>query len=266
MKTVWQAAKDKKVFVFSNGKREQVTERNRRALFRQLRKENFGLFPFHKTDSTKNVLVVSKFNQLTPTLSDLKDSKFLAQASAYFKSGESPVRVFNIGDEITPYLRSLNEIRTIQIASGQVSELEELLNSNTFPETGEDENTFANIGAGLQIFEAPEASGKTSGAPDHLKRLFAYNSVLRDLGKDYFNLKSLEGELIQRAEEAHVVTPVSSLIVLETQQDYDRFDIKKSKNSLQNASFDNSGSVPEPEEWLLILLVFSLVVYFYFKR
>jgi len=63
-----------------------------------------------------------------------------------------------------------------------------------------------------------------------------------------------------------VVTPISSLIVLETQKDYDRFDIKKSKNSLDNASIGNSGSIPEPHEWLLIVLVFGMLVWFYVRR
>ena len=116
------------------------------------------------------------------------------------------------------------------------------------------------------IKEIPVEAGKTSTAPDHLMRLFTYNNVLKSVGKNHFHLKSLENELITEAQEAHVVTPISSLLVLETQADYDRFDIKKSKNSLDNASISNSGSVPEPHEWILILLVAMLTLYFYLKK
>jgi len=264
--SIWKAAKGKQVFVFSNGKMHRLNEGNRSALFRQLRGENFGLFPFYEIALDEKAIVVSKFNQLTPTLSDLKKSKFLEGVSTYFKTKESPVRVFNLGKEITPYLRTLAEIRAIQTVSGNADELIDFLKTNTFLKTGEDEKTIVNAFADFKIIETSDVASTTGGAPDHLKRLYAYNSILRDLGKDYFNLKLLADDLIQNAKEAYVVTPISSLIVLETQADYDRFDIKKSKNSLQNASFNNSGSVPEPKEWLLIILVFSMVVYFYFKK
>jgi hypothetical protein len=50
---------------------------------------------------------------------------------------------------------------------------------------------------------------------------------------------------------------------LETQRDYDRFDIKDSNNSLRNASMSSRGAVPEPHEWALIIL--ATVVLFYIK-
>ncbi|MFK7808781.1 MAG: hypothetical protein AB8F74_13340, partial [Saprospiraceae bacterium] len=90
--------------------------------------------------------------------------------------------------------------------------------------------------------------------------------LLRNIGKNYFQKDSMENNFIAAAKEAYVVTPVSSLVVLETQADYERFDIKKSKNSLENASIGNSGAVPEPAEWLLIILVFLMTGWFYFRR
>jgi hypothetical protein len=49
--------------------------------------------------------------------------------------------------------------------------------------------------------------------------------------------------------------------VLETQQDYQRFGIDENKNSLKNASMKSSGAVPEPQEWMLIILAAGVVVY-----
>jgi hypothetical protein len=66
---------------------------------------------------------------------------------------------------------------------------------------------------------------------------------------------------IQLAEKANIVSPVSSLIVLEKQADYDRFDIKKNGNALGNAALNNSGAAPEPHEWALIVLGLSFVAY-----
>ena len=61
------------------------------------------------------------------------------------------------------------------------------------------------------------------------------------------------------------MTPVSSLIVLETAADYDRFNIANSKNGLENASMNSSGAVPEPQEWLIIILTLVVAMYLLIK-
>jgi hypothetical protein len=63
-----------------------------------------------------------------------------------------------------------------------------------------------------------------------------------------------------------VVTPVTNLIVLETKSDYDRFGIKDNGASLKNASMKSSGAVPEPHEWLLILLIVGVIIYLFTQR
>ena len=185
--------------------------------------------------------------------------------SIFFKENQQPVRVFNLGDEVTPYFRSLGEFRAIQLVNGEVDELTSLLSRSTFYANEENDQTIVNAYADFKIQEIP-ATRATSKAPDHLMRLFAYNDILKDIGKKFFNRKNHETALIANAKESYVVTPISSLIVLETQQDYDRFDIKKSKNSLQNASFENSGAVPEPGEWALIIMVLLVTLYFYWRK
>jgi len=77
---------------------------------------------------------------------------------------------------------------------------------------------------------------------------------MRQVGPHYFTDDYAEATLVDEASTAYVVSPVSSLIVLESQHDYDRFDISDKENSLRNASRQSSGAVPEPHEWLLIIL------------
>jgi hypothetical protein len=63
-----------------------------------------------------------------------------------------------------------------------------------------------------------------------------------------------------------VVTPTTSLIVLETQQDYERFDVKNTTNTLGNSSMfkkNNAGAAPEPHEWAIIMLCVLILIYFY---
>ena len=264
LKDIWSQVKNKKVFVYSNNRIEQVNTDNKSALFKEQRNQNFTLFPFHKIDKSSSNLVISKFNQLTPTLADLKDTRFVEEISRFFATEKQAIRVFNIGEKISPYLKTLAEIRAIQLESGSNNELITLLKNKTFYKNQEDEYTIVNHYGAFQI-KATSGVATASTAPDHLMRLFTYNNILRELGKDYFHKKAMAKDLIQAAKEAYVVTPISSLIVLETQEDYDRFNIKKSKNSLQNASIGDSGAVPEPEEWLLIILVLMTTCYFYFR-
>jgi len=73
-----------------------------------------------------------------------------------------------------------------------------------------------------------------------------------------------DSTLVAEAQKAYVVSPVSSLVVLESQIDYDRFDIKDVDKSLKNASMKSNGAVPEPHEWALIIIVVGVLVYLKF--
>ena len=73
-------------------------------------------------------------------------------------------------------------------------------------------------------------------------------------------------ELINTATKAYIVTPLSSLVVLESAHDYKRFDIKEDLNSLQNASLKSHGAVPEPHEWALFIIAVLLLAYVRFEK
>ena len=267
LEEVWQTMNSKmELWVYSNNRFEQLTESNRKALFKDLKKKNFTLFPFYKMKNDASTFVITKYNQLTPTLNDLKKTGFSEATSEFFKMNTTPIRVYNLGERISPYMRTLSEFRSIQLEPTSLTDIISNTKNNQFYKQLENESTIVNRYGDFLIKEVPYDASKSSTAPDHLMRLFTYNNVLKSVGKNHFHLKSLENELITEAQEAHVVTPISSLLVLETQADYDRFDIKKSKNSLDNASISNSGSVPEPHEWILILLVAMLTLYFYLKK
>lgn len=258
-------AKDKDVFVYSNDRMEKVGDWNQKALFRQLRKQNFTLFPFHKIQNPEQALVISKYSQVTPTLKDLEGYQFNQLSSDFFKANNNAVNLYNIGQEISPYLRSLSELRSIHLISGDKEQLYDHLKENSFIAPIENEQLVVNKYAGIQIAQSSGDTQKASQVPDHLMRLFVYNRILDKVGEDYFHKKELENSLIELAESAYVVSPISSMIVLESQADYDRFDIKKSKNSLQNASIGNAGAVPEPHEWVLLLIVLGSLLFFWTK-
>jgi hypothetical protein len=55
------------------------------------------------------------------------------------------------------------------------------------------------------------------------------------------------------ANDAFIVSPLSSLIVLETDSDYNAMGIEQNNGSLLNATKKGKGAVPEPHEWVLII-------------
>jgi XrtN system VIT domain protein len=108
--------------------------------------------------------------------------------------------------------------------------------------------------AELAIVEKDCNQPVAAPAPDHLLRLFAYNHIMQKMGARFSEDTTDTDELVAEAQKAYVVSPVSSLVVLETKKDYEKFGIKDSENSLKNASLKSKGAVPEPGEWALILV------------
>lgn len=257
---IWELVKHKKVFVYTT-QLERMTESNKIHLFDQLQQYRFNLFPFHNIAVPEQALLITQTTDLTPVLNDVKGSPFATKLSSFFQQNDQPIKVFDLGASPSLYLKSLAELRSIQLYAADYSTLENFLQKDIFIKNKENEQlvVLPEMGIGIQQVKEPTT---TSDAPDHLMRLYTYNYLMKQIGRNYFGKDKLADELVAQAERSFVVSPVSSLIVLETQADYDRFDIKNSKNSLKNASIKNAGSVPEPHEWLLIglgLLVMLLL-------
>ncbi|MEM7372947.1 MAG: XrtN system VIT domain-containing protein [Bacteroidota bacterium] len=269
MKAIWARVKNKEVYVFHPNK-IRLTEENMETLFQELSQQHFSLLPIQLIEQPEKTLVISHSPEQTPMLADLKGSAFEQRAKTYFLEQTERVRWFNLGGTVSPYLRSLKEFRVIQYAAGDIEDLEELLDKNSFPSIEEHNHLVAlqhshmSIQKSMLDEEQPEPLPTTS-APDHLLRLFAYNELMRDIGKQYFDRAALEDRWIRKAEEAFVVSPISSLVVLETRKDYERFGIDENRDTLGNASLNSSGAVPEPHEWMLILLV-SLAAFWTWKK
>lgn len=259
---VWEAVKDRPVYAYA-GKMVRLSDENLLTIFKQLKTQNFSLFPFHLVSNPESVLVISKSNAVSPNLKDLQNSRFAEDLKNAMQKPQK-IRLYNVGEELSPYLKTLQEFRAFVYDQGSTEELTTLLQQKKFVTNPENEHTVVIHNANLQL---TETAGMVSGtAPDHLLRLFTYNHLLQQTGSNYFNPNFRSDKLIAEAQKAYVISPFSSLIVLETQKDYDRFNIKDSQNaSLHNASLHGSGSVPEPHEWFLILMVATVAIYLYFR-
>jgi XrtN system VIT domain protein len=206
-----------------------------------------------------------------PNSSDLAGSPF-AKDMAKKLPNMPQIRTFVIGS--TTYLNALQQLRVTLSDKGDVDKLAKILNQKIFVKNLESASELAIAPSNLLISEE-NGGGKIGGdAPDHVFRLFAYNKVLTTVGRNFYRKPTEDvpdslattaqldlRQALALAEKAHIVTPISSLIVLETQADYDRFNIRKSKNALGNATLKNAGAAPEPHEWVLIILAGGIILW-----
>ena len=258
--SVWQSVQGKAVWAFDESL-IRVTDANRHGLFKKLAAQRFSLFPVFMIAQPETAILVSKSASATPNLSDLDGSPFLAKLKGHEVSKK--LRLFHIGDQPSPYLASLKEFRFFIYEHGDLKKLTQHLQARTFALDVETENEVVLHNAGIILTREPGTAAST--APDHLMRLFVYNHIMQQAGPQALSRFPEDSELVQLAKEAYVVSPVSSLVVLETQADYERFDITDSRQSLKNASANAQGAVPEPHEWLLIIIGAAVALYLFFK-
>jgi len=243
-----------------------VTPQNAKELYTKLAQNRFSLFPVYRIFNPDKVLLITKGVTETPSLKEIKESIFaenLTQTAAKLPS----IRTFCLNNTLSPYLKTLQELRLLAVIYGSTDELQTLIQKRQFKSILENKNrSVAFIESAQMSIKEVDGSAATTNfnggkAPDHLLRLYAYNHILQQIGGRYFQKDYLADSLIKEAAHANIVTPISSLVVLETQADYQRFDIKKPINSLENAALKKSGAVPEPHEWALAVLLIGLIVY-----
>ncbi len=257
----WEKLKGKSVYIYDD-KLIRLTNDNLQEVYALMSKLNFSLFPLFEIQNPDKAILISKSTDTSPNLNDLEGSAFSENLTAYLKEPKR-IRFYNIGHQLSPYFKALKELRVLTYAQGNEDNLFNLLDKHQFVRDQENDSTVVIGDAGLVIQKAKGI--KTGQAPDHLLRLFAYNDLMKKVAAVYFNSSLVQPDILAEAEQAYIVSPVSSLLVLETQKDYERFGINQSKNSLKNASMKSSGSVPEPHEWLLILLALSIAAYLIYK-
>ncbi len=261
---VWSLIKTKNVYVFYD-KLYQINESNKDKYFELLHQLNFSLFPLNKISDVENALLISKSTVVAPILMDLKDTPFINDLKSYLEKRNERINLFNLSAEVSPYIKTLKEFQLFNYAKGETTYLKQFLDKGIYPNDNQDENT-VNIEVSNVMIKRTDVES-VSSAPDHLLRLFAYNKIMQECGRNYFTTGDfVENKLIDIANEAYIVSPISSLIVLETIKDYERFNIDENKNSLKNASTQSAGAVPEPHEWALIIILALTMLFLFYKR
>jgi len=232
-------------------------------VFRRLQKKHFSLFPLQVIDDADHALLVTKSGKASPDIGDLKGTAFGAELETWLNQGKQ-LCLFNLGYTLNPYLKTLKEHRAFRYEQGTAATLVDRCRRSVFAIDVEDGNHIVIHNAGLTLTRTADTGRST--APDHFMRLFTYNRLMAQLRRGLYTNKEADTALVEEAQKAYVVSPLSSLVVLETAADYDRFGIRDDVNSLQNASLHSKGAVPEPHEWALLLLALVLTIHLLYRN
>ena len=138
-----------------------------------------------------------------------------------------------------------------------------MIDKNQFVSFQTAENAVNIEPSNISIQEKTQANSTSSGS-DHIYRMYAFGKVLEEQVKIQEDSLAVN-QYVSLAKDANIVTPISSLIVLETDADYEKNGIEKNVNTLGNASINNDGAVPEPHEWAMIIAGLSLLFLYYKK-
>jgi XrtN system VIT domain protein len=259
---IYTLFKNDQKWICKDGELRMLTDKNKSALFSTLNSNHFSLFPLYIINDPSTALLITKGVDASPNITDLEGA--FADKIKGFLALHQKIMLYNLGGELSPYMRSLKEFRAFRYEQGNTAQLKTLAMHHQFPADIENEQRIVVEPADITI--TTEQGNCISTAPDHLQRLFAYNHIMQQTGSQIlYNLPDGDA-LVEEAKEAYIVTPFSSLVVLEKKEDYDRFNIKDSENSLKNASLQSKGAVPEPHEWALIVITLLVLVYVKFKR
>lgn len=252
--------KGKNYFVFINNEKQAINEANYESVLSQFEDLHYSLLPFHKF--LENSLVITKSGTVSANFEELASSRYLQKLK--MKTKQKQIRVINISDEINPFWQTMKEQHYVDYYKTDLKNALKLLSQNQFVSLRTRENSVNIEPANISIQENLKADGTESNGSNHIYRMYAFGKVLEEQVKIEGDSLA-ENEYVALAKDANIVTPISSLIVLETDADYENNGIEKNVDTLGNASINNDGAVPEPHEWLLIIIGMS-VLFFYYKK
>lgn len=238
-----------------------ITAKNQDLVWQETHCNLFSVPCLYQIKQPENAVIITQTDDRSPILKELKQSPYGSVTSTYLKALKQKLFVINIGDDLSPFWKSLIELRYLDYHQLPIEDAITTLQSGSHPILTEDSSNVVIHQSNLCITKtAVTDTSKHHNGPDHLLRLFGYNNAMRQMGNHYFSDAPYDSKLFTEVEEAYVVSPISSLIVLETDQDYDKFDIKENVKTIGNAGIVEGGAVPEPHEWALLLVTISLIL------
>ncbi|MRX40893.1 XrtN system VIT domain-containing protein [Flavobacterium sp. LC2016-23] len=250
----------KNLFVIINGEKKEINKDNFKAIKLEFEDLHYSLLPLYNI--SKNSLIITKCGTFSANFEELENSDYLKKIKNRTKGRN--LKVINISSDINPFWQTVKEQKYVDYFQTSLKNCLQLINKNQFILFKTEANTVNIEPANIAIHESQQTSITKSNGPNHIYRMYAFGKVLDEQVKIQ-NDSLVQNQYVDLAKEANIVTPISSLIVLETDEDYKNNGIEKNVDTLGNASVNNDGAVPEPHEWLLIILG-STILFFYYRK
>ena len=250
----------KNIYVFVNGQKTAINKENFKAIQLDFEDLHYSLLPLYRL--AKNSLIITKSGTFSANFEELEDSNYLKKIKTQTK--QRNIKVINISADINPFWQTIKEQKYIDYYQTSVQNSLKIIEQHRFVQFKTDKNLVNIEPANISIQEKPQNSVSKGNGPNHIYRMYAFGKVLEEQVKIQGDTL-VNNQYVELAKDANIVTPISSLIVLETDEDYKNNGIEKNVNTLGNASINNDGSVPEPHEWLLIIIGIS-TLYFYYRK
>lgn len=252
---------DKKFFVFLNQEKIAITKQNYKNIFARFETLNYSLLPLYHCSN--NSLIVTKSNTFSANFEELANTKYLTKIKT--KTKPKGIKVLVFSKTLNPFWQTIKEQKYADVLQTNLQHATQLVAKKAFEGYPLQPHTVAVLPAQMAITETTSNPHLPSTGSDHLYRLFAFNQILNEQVAIQAD-STLQNRYVYLAKETNIVSPISSLIVLETDEDYENNGIEKNVNTLGNASINNHGAVPEPHEWALLGIMFIVFGIYYNKN
>lgn len=232
----------------------------------QLEIPRFNLFPFYAINQSENALIVTSGEDYSLPLGELESSGFYEKTQVYFSQKTNPVYIASLNGKLSAYLNGLEEFGRVQVVASNKDELSKVLKSSKILIPASSNEDIVYINSNTEIKKESKSIQEGKNGLDLIVRLYYYRLILNKLGKRYFLNDTDNTDLLQIAWDGAIVSPISSLVVLESEKDYERFGIKEVTSKLGQSTVASPGAVPEPEEWMFMIVCALFIMYWYRKQ
>ncbi|MFK8054535.1 MAG: XrtN system VIT domain-containing protein [Saprospiraceae bacterium] len=280
-----------KVFGY-NGTSIELTKENLVEVLSSAHKRKRSYFPIYAIKDLESSLLITRDQHLSFKYDAVKKSAWSGKIDSWLANSSTEVSLahYHLGEDVPSYLQTIGSSRAISSETGDFETLIQRLDEQRFRIFADGPGIIEAFDGHARITALPTEDPNSAGDPALLQLFMYRQSLLTNLLQEPDSIA--QEKAFVSARQANAVTPFSSLIVLENDEDYDRFDIPNviGPNRLappkggtppavavingearpaQDLDFvfeQGSGSVPEPHEWALILLSLAILGGMYIRR
>ncbi|MDX1959385.1 MAG: XrtN system VIT domain-containing protein [Leptospiraceae bacterium] len=253
-----------KIYIVTNEIFHSIDESKSVAYLKEVFIPDFSIFPFHKLEThQEDILILTSSHKFSIPWTELRNTTLNNKIEKFFESKKINIFISTLGETLPEFYKSYEELGRITHITNTEEEFWNVLKEGKLSIPVNDESIIY-LPANNSSIQISKSGSDVKKGNDFIARLAANRILLNQYGKSSIKDDTFYNDLQKIAEDAYLVSPISSLVVLETENDYERFGIKKNNSALGESNLNTPGLVPEPEEWFFALVaILALILYFY---